>query len=326
MRPLQWIVAAAALAVLAVPAAQAQVGKHGYPDRPIKLVVPYGAGGAADLMARLIGIQLGERLGQPVVVENRVGAGGTIGADSVARAEPDGYTFLFTPNGPLVVNPFLMKLPYQPLTAFAPVTLVAEAPNVLAVAPSFPGRTVAEFVAYGKKNPDKLTYATQGIGTTGHITGELLRQHLGLPMTHVAYKGFPPMYTDLVAGRVTMLITDTFNVVPRVRDKELVAIAVAGKTRSSVLPEVPTFAESGYPDVVAGPFFSLVAPAGTPAAIRQRVADEVGAILKQPSVAARFKALGTETRAMDPDSFGVFLRAEYKRWGDIIRSANITIN
>lgn len=326
MKLFNWIAAGAAMMVMALLPAQAQE-RAGYPSKPIKFVVPYGAGGAADIMARLIGQHLGDRLGQPVVVENRTGAGGTIGADAVARSAPDGYTFLFTPNGPLVVNPFLMKdLPYQPLTAFAPVSLVAEAPNVLAVSPSFPARTVAEFIEYGKRNPDKMTYATQGIGTTGHITGEMLRLHLGLPMTHIAYKGFPPMYTDLVSNRVSMLITDTFNVVPRVQSKELVAIAVAGKTRSSVLPDVPTFAESGYPDVVAGPWFSLVAPAGTPVEIRRRVAGEVSEILKIPAVANKFKDFGTETRGLDPDRFAAFLQSEYKRWGDAIRSAGIKAN
>lgn len=323
MRQLKWIAAAFAIAAATLPT-QAQ-DRQGYPDRPIKLVVPYGAGGAADIMARLIGMQLGKRLGQPVVVENRVGAGGTIGTDAVARAAPDGYTFLFTPNGPLVVNPFLMKnLPYEPLAAFAPVTLVAEAPNVLAVSPAFPGRTVAEFVAYGKKNPDKMTYATQGVGTTGHITGAMLGKYLGLSMTHVAYKGFPPMYTDLVSNRVSMLITDTFNVVPRVRTGELVPIAVSGKTRSSVLPDVPTFAEAGYPEVVAGPWFSIVAPAGTPGLIRSRVAAEIAGILKLPPVARKFTELGTEVRSLDPQEFGAFLRSEHKRWGDVIRAAGIT--
>lgn len=326
MRLTRWIKAVLAITMAASLSAWAQ-GSGSYPNRPVKIVVPFGAGGAVDLMARVIGVHLGERLGQPVLVENRVGAGGTIGADSVAKAAPDGYTFLFTPNGTLVVNPFLMKnLPYDPLVAFAPVLLVAEAPNVLAVSPSFPARTVADFIAYARKNPEKMTYATQGIGTTGHITGEMLRRQLGIELTHVAYKGFPPMYTDLVSDRLSMLITDTFNVVPRVRSKELVAIAVAGKVRSPALPDVPTFAESGYKDVVAGPWFSIVAPAQTPLEIRRRVASEIADILKLPAVASKFAELGTETRGLGPEPFGVFLGSEYKRWGEMIRASGITVD
>jgi tripartite-type tricarboxylate transporter receptor subunit TctC len=306
--------------------AVAQQKEH-YPTKPIRMVVPFLPGGAVDIMARLIGQHLGERFGQPVIVDNRAGAGGTIGADLVAKSAADGHTLLFTAQGPLVMNPFLMKkLPYDAQTAFAPVSVVAEAPNVLAVSPAMPVRTVREFVAYGKQHPDKMTFATQGLGTTGHVTGVMMNQRMGLALIHVPYKGFPSMFTDVVSNRVGMLLTDTFNVVPRVRSKELVAIAVAANKRSSVLPDVPTFAESGYPDVVAGPWFSIVAPAGTPMQIRKRLATEVAEILKLPAVAAKFKDLGSETRGSTPEQFEVFLKAEYKRWGDTIRTGGITID
>lgn len=318
----------ALLAVLAatLPFAASSQEREAYPKKPVKVIVPFLPGGAVDVMARLISQHLAERLGGTFIVDNRAGAGGTLGADLVAKAEPDGHTILFSPQGPLVMNPFLMKrLPYDAQTAFAPVSVVAEAPNVLAVSPSLPIRSLKEFIAYAKANPDKMTYATQGIGTTGHVTGEMINGQVGLNLTHVAYKGFPGMFTDVVSGRVTMMITDTFNIVPRVRSKELVAIAVAAEKRSSMLPDVPTFAEIGYPGVVAGPWFSIVAPAGTPIEIRNRLAGEIREILKMPAVAAKFKDLGTETRGSTPQEFKVFLESEYQRWGKTIKGAGITV-
>jgi tripartite-type tricarboxylate transporter receptor subunit TctC len=297
-----------------------------YPSKPIRIVVPFQAGGAVDIMARQIGQHLAEKLGQSVVIDNRAGAGGTMGADAVAKAAPDGYTLLFTAQGPLVMNPFLMKqLPYDAATAFAPISVVAQAPNVVAINPALPPRTLAEFIAYGKAHPDKMTFATQGLGTTGHITGVLIGRATGLALTHVPYKGFPGMFTDVVSGRVGMMITDTFNIVPRVRSHELVAIAVSSDRRSSVLPDVPTFAEGGYPDVVAGPWFSLLAPAGTPMALREQLAADIAQILKLPAVVGQLRDLGADPMGSSPREFDAFYKSEYKRWGDIIRAAGITI-
>jgi tripartite-type tricarboxylate transporter receptor subunit TctC len=317
----RWL-AAAILASISVSVAAQETP---YPSKPIRIVVPFQAGGAIDIMARQIGQHLAERYGQSVVVDNRAGAGGTMGADTVAKAAPDGYTLLFTAQGPLVLNPFLMKkLPYDAATAFAPISVVAQAPNVVAINPALPPRTLAEFVAYGKAHPDKMTFATQGLGTTGHIGGVLIGNATGLALTHVPYKGFPGMFTDVVSGRVGMMITDTFNVVPRVRSGELVAIAVSADKRSSVLPEVQTFAEGGYPGVVAGPWFSLVAPAGTPMAIRERLAGDIAQILKLPAVVSQLNNLGADPIGSSPREFEAFYKSEYKRWGDIIRAAGIT--
>ncbi len=311
--------------VLMIPPASVQAQKS-YPIKPVRVVVPFQPGGSIDILARLFGAHLSERLGQQFIVENRAGAGGTMGADAVAKAPADGYTLLVTAQGPMVMNPFLMKkLPYDAQTAFAPISVIADAPNVLVVNPDMPIRSVADFVSYGKAHPEKMTFASQGIGTTGHVTGVMIHQQIGLDLTHVPYKGFSAMFTDVRASRVGMMIADTFNVVPHIRSKELIAVAVTAKQRSSALPDVPTFAESGFPGVVSGPSFSLLAPAGTPMAIRELLAQEVKKILKAPDVVEKLKGLGAEGRGTTPAETDAFLKAEYLRWGSTIRAANISL-
>lgn len=317
-------IAAVMLATLCAFGAQAQ-NKDTWPSKPIRFVVPFAAGGSIDVLARLMGRHLEARLGQPFIVENRTGAGGTVGADFVARSPADGYTFLFTAQGPLVLNPFLMKrLPYNAETAFAPVTVVAEAPNVLVTNQEFPASTFAELRAFAKSNPDKMTFATQGIGTTGHVTGELINQQTGIGLTHVAYQGFPPALTDVLAGRVGMMIADTINLFPRIRSGQLRPIAVASAKRSSVLPEVPTFAEAGYPEIVSGPWFAVLAPAGASIETRRKLADEMRHVGAQREVQEKLKELGVESRSPTPEQFDSYLKAEYKRWGAVIQKAGIT--
>lgn len=296
-----------------------------YPEKPIKILVPFLPGGSVDLVIRLVSHDLSPRLGKPIVVENRAGAGGVIAADFVAKAPPDGYTLLFTAPGPLVTTPFLLKqMPYDAQTAFAPVSLVTSTPNVVTANPQAPFRTVADFVSYAKANPEKLTYGSPGIGTIGHLAGVLMNERIGLRLVHVPYKGFPPLLTDVKAGRITLMITEAINSVPRIRSGELIAIAVAAPRRSPRLPDVPTFAESGYAGVVAESWYALVAPAGTPGPIRTRLADEIRAVLRQPGVAARLEDLGVEVRGTTPEELGDYLRSEYRRWGDSIRAAGIT--
>jgi tripartite-type tricarboxylate transporter receptor subunit TctC len=318
-------VAAALLVTACAFGAQAQA-KDPWPSKPIRFVVPFAAGGSIDVLARLTGRYLEARLGQPVVVENRTGAGGTVGADLVARAPADGQTFLFTAQGPLVLNPFLMKhLPYNAETAFAPVTVVAEAPNVLVANRAFPVSNFSQLLALGKSNPEKMTFGTQGVGTTGHVTGELIHQQTGLGLTHVAYQGFPQALTDVVAGRVGMMIGDTINLVPRIRAGQLRPIAIASARRSTVLPEVPTFAEAGYPEIVSGPWFAVLAPAGTSLDIRRKLSDEMRQILGQAEVQEKLKELGVESRSLSPEEFDAYLKSEYRRWGAVIRKAGITL-
>lgn len=318
-------IAAAVLVTGCAVGAQAQA-KDAWPSKPIRFVVPFAAGGSIDALARLTGRYLEARLGQAVVVENRTGAGGTVGADLVARAPADGHTFLFTAQGPLVLNPFLMKrLPYNAETAFAPVTVVAEAPNVLVANQAFPVASFSQLLAFGKSNPEKMTFATQGVGTTGHVTGELINQQTGLALTHVAYQGFPPALTDVLAGRVGMMIGDTINLVPRIRSGQLRPIAIASAKRSTVLPEVPTFAEAGHPEIVSGPWFAILAPAGTAMDIRRKLSGEMRQILSQGEVQEKLGELGVESRSLTPEEFETYLRAEYRRWGAVIRKAGITL-
>ncbi|MEJ8840026.1 Bug family tripartite tricarboxylate transporter substrate binding protein [Ramlibacter sp. AN1133] len=318
------------LAIVLVPlcafGAKAQ-GKDAWPSKPIRFVVPFAAGGSIDVLARLMGRHLEARLGQSFIIENRTGAGGTVGADFVARAPADGYTFLFTAQGPLVLNPFLMKhLPYRAETAFTPVTMVAEAPNVLVSNLDFPVSSFVELRAFAKSNPDKMTFATQGVGTTGHVTGELINQRTGIGLTHVAYQGFPRALTDVLAGRVGMMIGDTINLLPRIHSGQLRPIAIASAKRSAVLPDVPTFAEAGYPEIVSGPWYAVLAPAGTSIEIRRKLADEMRHVLGQREVQEKFRELGVESRDPTPEQFDAYLKAEYRRWGAVIQKAGITVN
>ncbi len=226
-----------------------------------------------------------------------------------------------------MLNPFLMKrLPYNAETAFAPVTIVAEAPNVLVTNQAFPVANFTDLLAFAKSNPDKMTFGTQGVGTTGHVTGELINQLTGLGLTHVAYQGFPPALTDVLAGRVGMMIGDTMNLVPRIRSGQLRPIAIASARRSTVLPQVPTFAEAGHPEIVSGPWFAVLAPAGTGIEIRRKLSDEMRQILNQGEVQEKLKELGVESRGMTPEEFDAYLKAEYKRWGGVIRKAGITLD
>lgn len=316
---------AAALSLLPM-ASRAQSGE--WPQKPVRIVVPFLAGGSIDVVGRILAQELSTRTGQQFIVDNKGGAGGTIGADVVAKAAPDGYTMLFTAQGPFVINPFIMKrLPYDARTAFAPVTLAVDAPNVLASGPAFPYKTLDALLKYVRDNKGaSLNYASQGVGTTGHVTGALLHQMLQLPLVHIAYNGFPPMLTDVASGRVDLMIADTLNVSERVRNGELRAIAVASPNRSTNLPDVPTFAELGHPEIVSGPWFAMVAPAGTPEAIRVRLAGLIQSVLKTPSVVERLHKLGVETRGSTPDELGSYMESEYKRWGAIIKKAGIVLN
>lgn len=287
-------------------------------DKPVRLIVPFLAGGSVDVVARLISNRLGLRLGQPVIVENIAGAGGVLGADHVARALPDGLTLLLTPPGPLTTNAVLMKVPYDAERAFSPVSLLVTLPNVLLSGPQHSGWTLAQMVKEAKANPGKLTYASQGIGTTGHLAGVLFDQQADVKLSHVAYKGFPPAFADVTAGRVDLMFVDSANALPRVRNKQLIPIAVASQTRVAFFPDVPTFAEAGYPGVVSDTWFALVAPAGTPASTRQRLRDNVAATLKEPGVLERLRDLGVEAIGSQPSELDAHIRKEFARWRELI--------
>lgn len=314
----------AGIALFPIAAADIRA-QGGYPERPVRFIVATGAGGGIDVVARIVADKLGTRFGKSFVVENREGAGGRIAADLVAKAAPDGYTLLFTPQGPLAALPFLVKdMPYDARSAFAPVALVAQSSTVLVVHPDVPIRTTAQFIAYAKANPKKLTTGSQGLGSTPQLSAMMLERLADIVLWHVPYKSFQMMLTDLKTGRINMTFADTSNSLASIRSGELMPIAVAAQTRSPLLPDVPTFGEGGFPSVITGPMWLLFAPAGTRIEIRRHLADEIREILRLADVAARLKALGIEPRGSTPEALGDIFGHEYLRIGGVIRNAGIT--
>jgi len=298
-----------------------------YPSRPVKIVVPFPAGGSNDIIARILAQKLNERTGQPFLIENRGGAGGNIGADAVATSEPDGYTLLLTAPPPLTINAALYKsLPYDPAKAFAPISLVASVPIVLAVNPSVEANNVGELIALAKAKPGTLNFGSSGNGSTNHLAGELLKSMTGISIVHLPYRGAAPAMNDLIAGHIPMMFDNIPAVLPQVQGKAIRAIAVAGAKRASALPDVPTVAESGVPGFEASAWFGLVAPAKTPAPVLAKLEGEVDAILKMPDVQKRFTELGAEPGSISGAAFGRFLAEETAKWTKIIQSSGATIN
>jgi tripartite-type tricarboxylate transporter receptor subunit TctC len=297
-----------------------------YPARPVKIVVPFPAGGSNDIIARILAQKLQERSGQSFLVENRAGAGGNIGADAVATSEPDGYTLLLTAPPPLTTNLALYKkLPYDP-KAFAPIALVASVEIVLMVHPSLGVKNVAELVALAKSKPGTINFGSSGNGSTNHLAGELLKSMTGIDIVHIPYKGAAPAMNDLIAGHIPMMFDNMPAVLPQVQGKYVNAIAVAGAKRAAALPDVPTVAESGIPGFEAFAWFGLVAPPKTPAAVISRLEDDVSAILKMPDVVKRFAELGAEPGTVTGEAFGKFLAEDTAKWTKLIVASGATIN
>ena len=313
----------ACCAILTGTAAMAQ----GYPSHPVKIVVPFPAGGSNDIIARILAQKLTERNGQSFVVENRGGAGGNIGAEAVASSDPDGYTLLLTAPPPLTTNVALYKdLKFDPARAFAPVSLVAAVPIVLMVHPSLGVKDVGELVALAKAKPGSLSFGSSGNGSTNHLAGELLKSMTGINIVHVPYRGAAPAMNDLIAGHIPFMFDNMPAVLPQVQGKFVNAIAVAGATRASALPDVPTVAESGIPGFEASAWFGLVAPAKTPAPVLAKLEGDVDAILKMPEIQKRFAELGAEPGAISGEPFGKFLADETGKWTRIIRASGATMN
>jgi tripartite-type tricarboxylate transporter receptor subunit TctC len=298
-----------------------------YPSRAIRIIVPFSAGGTVDILARLVGAKLQAAWGQPVVIDNRTGAGGNVGADLVAKAEPDGYTLLVAPSPPLSINVSLYRdLPFDPLRDFAPISLLADVPNLLETNPRLPARSVAELVAYAKAHPGKLNFASQGNGTTSHLAGELFKLKAGIDITHVPYRGTAPALNDLVAGNVDLMFDNLVSSLPLVRAGNLRPLAVGSTTRSAALPDVPTLIESGFAGFESTAWFAMLAPAGTPPAIVEQLSGAVATALRKPDVAARLSDLGATTEASTPAALGARMRSEIERWGAVVRAAKITID
>ena len=314
------LLAAALAGSFALATAQAQ----DFPSKPIKIIVPIAPGGVGDIVSRAFAAKLGEGGGPSVVVENRAGAAGVVGADAVAKSPADGYTLMLGFHSVLSIMPHLTKLPYDPTKDLTPVVHLVSVPNILIVHPSVPAKDVKELVAYAKANPGKLSYASQGVGTTGHIAGELFKLANGVDITHVPYKGAAPAAQDLMAGHVSMLFDVVSLAAGPIKEGRVRAIGVATKERSTALPDVPTLTEQGQPIEITA-WFGLVAPAGTPPAAIAWINREANKAFSTPESRGRFTNTGATMPLGSADTFGAFINAETRKFGEVIRKANIKI-
>ena len=297
-----------------------------YPSKPVRIIVNVPAGGVADVYARIIGAKVQEVWGQPVVVENRTGAGGNIGAEAVAKSPADGYTLNMSAIGPHAVNVSLFsRLPYDPVKDFAPVALVLEAEGLLVVHPTVPATSVAELIAYARANPGKLTFASAGTGTASHLAGELFKTMAKVEMTHVPYKGNVPAITDLLAGQTALLFATMPTVLPHAKAGKLRALATLGAARSGAVPELPTIGETlrGFE---VNNWIGLFAPAGTPAPIVQRWNAEVMRIMQLPEIQARLPVEGARFAANSPDDFAQFVKSEIAKWAPVVKASGARVD
>ncbi|MBU68423.1 MAG: LacI family transcriptional regulator [Cupriavidus sp.] len=302
-------------------AAQAQEGS--YPNRPVMLVVSAAAGGTTDLAARLISEPLAKALGQSVVVDNKPGGNGTIAAQAVQRAKPDGYTLLVQYSGYHVITPLLTKTSWDPVKDFAPVANLLSAPQVLVVRPGLPVKSLKELVAYAKANPNKLNYASSGNGSLQHVSTELLNQMAGIQITHVPYKGTGPAMTDLLGGNVDMTITTPPPLMGHIAAGKLRPLVVTSKTRLPSLKDVPSAPEAGYPDLDVSSWFAMYAPVGTPKPVIDKLTTEIEKIMKTEAFRKKAEELGADARYMNPQQLDQFQKAELQRWAKVIKSADI---
>ena len=296
-----------------------------WPAKPVRIIVPFPPGGSADLLPRIVGEKLAQQWGQPVLIENRAGSAGNIGATAVFQAEPDGYTLLSAPPPPLVINRLIYpKLAYDS-TLFVPMTVIAAIPNVLLVHPKVTANSLSELVANAKQNPGKLNYASQGSGTTSHLTAELFKSMAGgLQITHVPYKGTAPALADLLGGQVDMMFDNLGVSLPQVRSGKLKALAVASSKRFRGLPDVPALAET-LPGFEAVAWFGIVGPPKTPAAIAEKIAAGVAESLKNPDVLRRLNDLSADPLGLSPAETAAFMKLETERWGAVVRAAGVKV-
>ncbi len=299
---------------------------QGYPNRAVRLVVPFPAGGPADALGRVIADQLNKMWGQPVIIENRGGAGGNLGAEVVARAAPDGYTLLLNASSHVINASLYEKLPYDPIKDFTPVSEVASYMLVLVVHPSAPAKSVKEFVALAQSKQDGLSVANAGLGTPTHLAAVLFAQAAGVNLVHVPYRGAAPASTDLIAGQVPAMFNNPVNAVPQVRSNNLRALAVTGAKRLSLLPDLPTIAESGYPGFETRTWYGLFGPAGMPADIVRKLHADTEKVLRIPEIANNLIAQGWDIVVSPPDQFSVVLQSEFDRWSAVVKRAGIKAN
>ncbi|MDB5749528.1 MAG: hypothetical protein JWP72_4376 [Massilia sp.] len=318
------LVAAAAVGVLSLAplAAQAQAA---FPTKTITIVVPFSAGGTTDILARVVGQYMSKDLGQTVLVDNRAGAGGNIGAQAVARAAPDGYTLLMGTVGTHAINQSLYKkLAFDPVKDFTPLSRVALVPNLLVVNPSQPYKNVKEMIAYAKANPGKVTFGSSGNGSSIHLSGELFKQMAGVDMQHVAYRGSAPALTDLLGGQIAVMFDNMPSAISHVKGGKLRALAVTTPKRSPALPNVPTIAEAGVPGYEATSWFGLLAPARTPAPVVARLNASILKALADPEVKKKMAEQGAEPHGEKPEQFAQFIQGETAKWGKIVKQSGAT--
>jgi tripartite-type tricarboxylate transporter receptor subunit TctC len=306
--------------------AAASVLAQGYPDKPLKLVVPFPPGGPTDIVGRLVAQKLAEGIGQPVVVENRPGAGGTVGSTAVARAPADGYTLLYG-STTLAIAPSLYRdLAYDPRTAFAPISLVSRGPIIAAVNAQLPAKTLKDFIALAKSSPGRINYGSAGSGTPPHLAAELFKTVAGVDLVHVPYKGGGPAVSDLAGGQVQVIFEGLPTLLPHIKSGKVRALAIAGAKRDPALPEVPTFAEAGLPGYDANFWNGLVAPAGTPAEVIARLNSVLVQALATPEVRAALVRLGLEAAGTTPQQFGDFIAAEIDKWARVVKASGAKID
>jgi len=317
------VTAALALPALALPATPR--AQSAWPDRPVRIVVPFTPGGSTDILARVLGAELQEALGQPFVIENRGGAGGTVGSELVARATPDGYTLMMGHIGTLAVNPALYpRLSFDTATAFAPIVLVAIVPNILAVNPrKIAATTVPGLIELARRDPGRLSYGSGGNGSAAHIAMVAFSRAAGIELQHVPYRGTAPMMTDLIGGTIDLTLTGGPPALPPVRAGQLRALGVSSLTRLSSAPDLPTIAEQGLPGFEATQWYGLVAPAGTPRPVIDRLNALSTTILQSPKIRPKLEAEGADPAPGTPEAFGAFIETERARWGALVREANV---
>ncbi|MBC7778778.1 MAG: tripartite tricarboxylate transporter substrate binding protein [Proteobacteria bacterium] len=318
-----WMFAAAALLCPMLAAAQAREASPTYPDRPIRLIVPFPPGGSTDGAARIIGQKLTELWGQQVLIDNRPGATGIVGSELGAKANPDGYTVLFGTIGSHSVNVSLFMLTYDPVRDFEPITMTAAVGNVLVVNAKSPIRSVKDLIAFARQKPGEPTFASSGIGGAPHLTGEFFALQTGTKMTHIPYKGGGPAMADLVGGNVTMSFASMTSALPFIKDGRLRPLAVSSRARSALLPDVPTMIEAGLPEFEVRDWQGMFVPRSTPKPIVDRLVKGVTTVLKQPDTIERFQVLGMEIIASSPDEFRQAIGTEIVRWAKVVKAANI---
>ncbi len=319
-------IAYACAGLIAMAASSGAGAAENWPTKPIRMVIPFSAGGNTDVVARLIAPHIEKAVGQPVVVENRPGAAGNIAADFVARADADGYTLLMGTVGTQAINYSIYKdIRFKPAD-FAPITLVASVPNVLAVTASLPVKSVQELIAYGKKNPGKLSFASSGAGSSIHLSGEMFKSRTGVDMVHVPYKGSAAAVTDLVGGQVHLMFDNLPTSLPFIKNGTLRALAVTSAERSTNLPDVPTMAEAGVPNFEAGSWFGVLAPAGTPAPIVNKIDQAIEKAMADPEMQKRVVELGAVPTVKGPAEFNAFIGTEIEKWKAVVQAAGASAN